>query len=602
MGQAPRLYNALFRPGSRTMSASAEENLPLLRSKVRFADEAAEALLGDSVATLCEPDEKAWHQVKHNVSRTVYRGKVNGKEIYLKHYHSPSLIHRIARRLGASDAMREMRFSEYLRSHGVPTPVALAAMCFDGTEWLATAALPAVMPADVWHERQLARGAAGTKAIRSATVALAKMIGRMHAAGVIHRDLHCGNILIHARRARPALVLSDLHRVRRRRRLSRRARAANLAQLLHDRRDFTTRSERLRFLRHYVLAAEAEGTLRGWQIMVEDCARRHTARQHAQRDRRTTGDNRYFTRLNLGDGWHGHAVLESKRRLAGSQAAELKLDAEGWRQALARPAELLAGEGVEVVKDSPSSLVVRRRLWIGSHSVDVFLKRRRRKRRWKIIADCFRRSRAIRAFKLGHALLTRRIPTALPLAALERRKGPLLLDSILITEAIDAARLNVFLDTHLGRQDRSASPLDTAQQRQLAQDVLWELGRLVQRLHDNKFAHRDLKAPNLLARWPAGEVPDIVLVDLDGLKRVSHLTARRKFQGLMRLNVSLLKCPSVSHAGRLRMLLGYLRRPGSGRINFKPYWRVLERWSAKKLTRQIRSRRKRQKATRRPTT
>jgi hypothetical protein len=50
----------------------------------------------------------------------------------------------------------------------------------------------------------------------------------------------------------------------------------------------------------------------------------------------------------------------------------------------------------------------------------------------------------------------------------------------------------------------------------------------------------------------------------------------------------------------MRMLLGYLRRPGCGRINFKPYWRVLEQWSASKLDQQIRSRRKRQKAARRP--
>jgi hypothetical protein len=68
----------------------------------------------------------------------------------------------------------------------------------------------------------------------------------------------------------------------------------------------------------------------------------------------------------------------------------------------------------------------------------------------------------------------------------------------------------------------------------------------------------------------------------------------------MRLNVSLLACPTVNHAGRLRMLLGYLRRPGCGRLDFKPYWRVLEAWSHRKIEEQIRSRRKRQKAARRP--
>ena len=34
----------------------------------------------------------------------------------------------------------------------------------------------------------------------------------------------------------------------------------------------------------------------------------------------------------------------------------------------------------------------------------------------------------------------------------------------------------------------------------------------------------------------------------------------------MRLNVSLLKCPVVNRAGRLRMLMGYLRRLASGPV------------------------------------
>ncbi len=581
-------------------SAAPDNTLSFSRANVRFADQSAEALLGDHIAQLCRPDGNIWRQVKHSVSRTVYRGQIGGREIYLKHYHSPDLIHRIARRLGASDAMREMRFSRYLAGRGVPTPPVLAAMCSGGVEWFATAALPAAIPADTWHGEQLTRGREGRRNIRRAVVALAEIIGRMHAAGVIHRDLHCGNILVRTDTPEQELVLTDLHRVSRRKKLSRRARAANLAQLLHDRRDFTTRTERLRFLKHYLLAGGSSGTLRGWEIIVDDFARQHTARQNARRDRRIVGNNRYFTKLKLPRGWRGHAVLASKRRLAGSRAAEMVFDAETWKKLLARPEDLFSGEGVTVAKDSPTSFVVRRSLRIGEHDVDVFVKRHRRKRPWKIILDCFRPARSIRAFKFGHALLTRRIATALPLVAVERRAGPGLLDSILITEAVDAPRLNKFLDANLGGPGSAENRLDSAGKHQLAQEVLWQLGRLLQRLHDNNLAHRDLKAPNMLVRWQAGQMPEIVLVDLDGLKHVLHLTARRRFQGLMRLNVSLLKCPSVNHAGRLRMLLGYIRRHGSGRLNFKPYWRVLEEWSAKKLARQISSRRRRQRAARRP--
>ncbi len=570
---------------------------------VVFADDDAAALLAEGLERLFDPEGGDWRRVKHNTSRTVYRGRIAGRDVYLKHFHNPSPVHRLMRRLGSSDAMREMRFSRYLAAHGVPTAPALAAACHDGVEWLATQAVAPAQPADVWHDEQLQRGEAGMRLIQSAIVQLARLVGRMHTAGVIHRDLHCGNILVRAAEGAEGsveLVLTDLHRAHRRGKLSRRAMAANLAQLFHDRYYFTTRTERLRFLKHYLLAVEAVGSLRGWQLLVEHFAGMHTRRQHNQRDRRVFKRSRYFTPLRLPGGWRGHAVQASKRHMAGSQAAECTFLASDWQKLLQAPGELLTAEGAEVVKDSPSSLIVRRVLQIGPHRIEVYIKRARRKRKWKLLPDCFRPARSIRAFFLGHALLTRRIATALPLAALQRRIGPILLDSLLITEVVDAPRLHEFLNTWLAIPPKGDTPLSVPQQRQLGQEVLWQLGRLLRRLHDNRFAHRDLKATNLLVRWSRGASPEVVLVDLDGLTHRRVLTTRRRFQGLMRLNVSLLKCPIVNRAGRLRMLLGYLRRLGTGRIHFKPYWRMLEEWSARKIRQQIRSRRRRQKAVRRP--
>ncbi|OPX24943.1 MAG: hypothetical protein B1H04_01105 [Planctomycetales bacterium 4484_123] len=561
---------------------------------VQYRDEAARRRVAALVRSGCR-----WSVVKGNVARTVYRGDggPGAGVFYLKHFHSPALLHRLRRRLGWSDAGREMRFSEYLSRHRVPVPRVLAACCRGGVAWLITEGIEPAVPADRWHMEALARG--DHVAIRRATVALAELVGRMHASGVLHRDLHCGNVLV--RPGAPGqVVLTDLHRVRRRRRLSRRSRAANLAQLLHDRRLWTTRSQRLRFLRHYLRASGAEGTLRGWVRLIEPLARRHSRRVYAQRDRRIFGRNRYFAPLAAG-GYCGQVVLASKRQVPGSRASAVTFRPEDWRDALADPEGLFRGPEVQVVKDSPSSLVVRRRLRVGSVELDVFIKRARRKKAIRWVLDLFRPSRSMRAFGYGHALLARHIYNALPLAAMERRWAGFLLDSFLITEAVDGAmHLNRFLSRYLGRAE-AGEVLPAAQQRHLAREVLWQLGRLVRRLHEEGFAHRDLKASNLLVRW-SGQVnrpPQIIMVDLDGLRRVRRVTARQQFRGLMRLNVSLLECPAVNHAGRLRMLLGYLRRPGAGRVNFKPYWRELQRWSGEKIRRQIRSRQRRQRALRR---
>ncbi len=569
--------------------------------KVVFADEQTAALLDGNLRQCSHPDQSQWRIVKQNPSRTVYHGRIGQQEVYLKHYHSHSWIYRLRRRLGRSDALREMRFSQYLRDHGVPTPSSLAARCNGGIEWLATRAVAPAVPVDKWHAEQLHRGSKGRQEIRKCIASLGAMIGRMHKAGVIHRDLHCGNLLLRTETDVLDPVLMDLHRMGRRRRLSRRMMAGNLGQLFYDRRNFTTRTERLRFLKCYLAACGAGGTLRGWRFLVEFFAHRHRRRQYAQRDRRITGQNRYFWGIQIPPRWRGHVVLASKRRLGGSEAAELHFTREDWKRLLSDPESLFRGPNIEVVKDSRSSLVIQRSIRIGAHEVDVYIKRPRRKKLWKLLPDCFRLSRSVRTFKFGHILLTRRIATALPLAAIERRTGPFLMDSILITEKIRAPHLYDFMDTWLSIPPKGSALLSMPQQRQLAQEVLWQLGRMLQQLHDNRFCHRDLKATNIRVRWSPGDRPEIVLLDLDGLRRVRFMTARRKFCGLMRLNVSLLQCPVVNHAGRLRMLLGYLRRPGQGRIHFKPYWRVLEEWSARKLRQQVHSRRRRQRALRRPT-
>ncbi len=544
-----------------------------------------------------------WSVVKQNVSRTVYRHEASGSVgvLYLKHYHSRSLLHRLQRRIGLSDSRCEMRFSRYLSANNVPVPKVLATYNHKGTEWMISEGIEPSVPADKWHADKTA---AGNTDIRAAVIALAELVGRMHACGVLHRDLHCGNVLVRTVDPSPGrfdgLVLTDLHRMLRRRRLSRRSRAANLAQLFHDQRLWTTRSQRIRFLRHYLSAAGAEGTIRGWTRLIELFANRHTRRLYAQRDRRIFATNQYFARMSIA-GRRTHVILASKRSLPGSKTCEHTFTTEDWLKALADPDALFTGDNIKIIKDSASSYIVKRRLRIGLRDIDVYVKRPRRKRTVRWVTDLFRPSRALRSFYLGHALLGRHIYTALPLAAMEKRRWGFLVDSILITEQVHGLHLNKFLNRYLDDEQTDGSHIE---KRRLARQVLRKLGQLLRRLHEEKFAHRDLKASNLLVHWDnhRDHPPEVILVDMDGVNRVRRVTRRQQFRGLMRLNVSLLECPVVNHAGRLRMLLGYLRSPGTGRINFKPYWRLLQNWSTRKIRRQIISRQRRQKAQRRTST
>ncbi len=580
------------------MSQDTNANLP--KPTAIFADAAAASLLEDHIERLCDPRDARWQCVKSNASRTVYRGSIGGRRLYIKQFHSRDSGHRLAHALGFSGAKREMRLSSHLAAHGVPAAPVLAVLRTGGHDFLTMEEIAPATPADQWHEQQLAAGPAGRSAIRRQTLAVADLIAAMHESGVVHGDLHCGNILVRTDGPSPKLMLMDLHRASRHRRVSRRRRAANLAQLLHDRYELTTRCDRLRFLKRYLRASSAGGSLGGWQRMIEDFARRHRQGQYARRDARILSRNRYFSPIKLEGGWSGHVALAAKRPIPYSPASRQTFSVDDWREALRDVPALLASPAAQVVKETEVNTTWRATLDVAGRRLDVFIKRTKHRNTLKTLINCFRHSRDTRAFRMGHAMLIRRVATAFPLACLSRRVGPLLADSILITEAVPGQELHDFLETALCPAPRGDVRLTPPQRRQLAQDVLWQLGRMLQGMHDDHFAHRDLQEDNMVVHWSPGQSPRVVLLDMEAVRKYRRLTARRQFQGLMRLNVSLLRCAAVNHAGRLRMLLGYLRRPGSGHINFKPYWRTLDEWSQKKLYRKILSEQRRQKAIRRP--
>jgi tRNA A-37 threonylcarbamoyl transferase component Bud32 len=560
-------------------------------ARVRFADAASEAALGRRLAALCRPADcqgPEMVRVKTNASRTLWLCRLDGQAYYLKHYHSRSLAHRLGGWVRGDDADRELFFSQLLNARGVSAVEVLAVGRVAGGSWLISREVAPATPADVWHEQQTESGAAGAAAIRRVLAAVADLVAQMHEAGVSHRDLHAANILLAERDGDLTPVLMDLHRMFRGRRLSRRARAKDLALLMYDRWRLTTRTQRLAFLKRYLQACGTSDSLRSWAIQVAHFTEIHRRRLNASRDRRAKGDNKYFTRLRLPEGWRGHAVLATKRPSPVATASRLSFSAKEWRAALADPEKLFPSPDAVAVKESPDTLVVRRRLTVGPHVLDVHIKRVHSRRMFAAALALLRPSRVMRGFRLGHALLTRWIPAAMPLAVLERRRGGRLLEGIFITETVTPALpLPQFLERCLAKPPANEQPVFARGRRKLAQDLLRHTGQLLRKLHGEGFSHRDLKAGNLLVHSPPDGPARIVLIDLDGLTRPHCLSRGRMFRVMMRLSESLLECPAVNRAGRLRMLLAYLRRPGSGRTQFKPYWRELERRSNSELACQI---------------
>ena len=161
---------------------------------------------------------------------------------------------------------------------------------------------------------------------------------------------------------------------------------------------------------------------------------------------------------------------------------------------------------------------------------DVVVKRYNYKGIIHSVRHTIKRSRARRSWLHAHRLGLLGIPTPRPLAFIEKRSGPLLQSSFLITECVPGRTLYDFLqDSSVPEQQRS-KPIQ-------------ELRSLLEKLAKNKITHGDLKFTNILI---TDNSP--VLTDLDSMKvhRFNATCRRRHAKDFARLAKKNLPLPPDS--------------------------------------------------------
>lgn len=531
--------------------------------------------------------------MKRNSERDVWRVETGGRAFFAKVYHPPCrFAARIKLRLRGTTALREWTVGAYAARHDVAAvrPVAAswpAADSVEGPAVLITEAIPEAVPLDEYwlrirHDRVAAL---------DLTEAVARLIARAHQCGFRHNDMHPGNILARPNGGKREIFFVDLQTVRVGRPVGFRAVVANLAQLNQWFRRHATRTQLRRFLRFYLAYrdsfARASDLAKNLAIPPGELiaelstqADRHAAKLWAKRDRRSARDGRYFTRLHPAPGWRGLALLRSKHPPPAGSASLLSYTRADWAAWLRHPLSWVDPRRQRLLKDSHTATVALAELPATPEPVRVIVKRPLARNPWKRLGQWLGRSRNMRSWCVANMLLNRNLPTAAPLAVVERYVAGLIrVDSISLTEYVpDSVDLEAFLT-------RDVAALDAATTRRVKDRLIEALVGLIRDFHGRGFIHRDFKAPNLLVTWrpPYDAPPCLTFIDMDGISHVRRVRPAAQARALVRLCASLLVSPACTATDRLRFLQRWMTGPGRSARDWKQAWAALAREVAAKL-------------------
>lgn len=539
------------------------------------------------------------HIVKHAPHRTVYQVSLPGLRFFLKQNRPDGPRARLRMWLRPGKARAEYERALAVRARRVPTftPLAAGEPCRgedSGESYLLTQALDNTQPLNTYLEKALPLlpPPRRTRIRQALARELGRLLADMHDAGIVHRDLHTGNVLLDlGDEDRPRLYLIDLHAVRLGRRLGWRASRDNLVILNRWFILRASRADRLRFWHAY--CARRRGT--SFQLVLfKTCPTASPRSREVERctvgsnlcfwhgiEPRCLGNNRRFRRVSA-SGVSGHAVTD--------------LDQPTLDALLADPDGPFRQPGVKLLKDSGSSTVAELEMLVGGVPRRLIYKRFRVTSWADPWLALVRPTGALRSWVSGHALRLRWLPTPRPLLVLHRRRYGLVREGYLLTAKVEDAE-----DLHAHRDRLLTLP---NQERRVAVRLLLErVARLVRDLHERGLSHRDLKAANVLVvrqsgqmqessaepydHWPLTNVP-LWLIDLVGVRRYHRLGRRRKVQNLARLHASFFGDGCVSRTDKLRFLGIYLRCGLRGKAGWKDWWREVEQATQAKVARNAR--------------
>jgi tRNA A-37 threonylcarbamoyl transferase component Bud32 len=528
-------------------------------------------------------DSQLVKTIKSGAHRSVYQISLPGLDIHLKHNRISGPRSFFREYLRATKAQNEFQMALNLLALGIPTIVPLAFGKSGGflpESFIITHTLENSVPLnEYWESLENKRWDITWDNRHELVRTLAVFLAALHRKGVVHTDLHPGNLMVETREQKPArIIMLDLHPVKlHSSSVPWNIRLENLAMLDRWAALHSTLADRMRLWDYYtreVTEFEGSNTFafkdKHWmkrQIGIMKALEFNANLKLWSRfDPRCLGNNRRFKKFKLNN-TRGHHVAELGKDCL-LELVKMQSSFEDVR-------------GLKILKKSKSSEVASLTINDGETQRRIIYKKIFATKSLDPFLSLFRQDGTSRSWTMGNALLIRQLPTPKPLAVWHTYTAGLQTDGVIITEEISNA---MDLPGYLTKIETLLEPERTAALRA----VVFKIANLIRKMHDLSVSHRDLKSPNLMVSEADGEIK-IWLVDLVGVRTHTNLSQERKAQNLARLNSSFVNSSQINNPERLRFLRQYLRWGMEGPFTWKAWWRRIGRLTQLKIAKNQKS-------------
>ncbi len=459
--------------------------------------------------------------VKDRGYRQVWRLEHGGRSYYLKFYRKQGGRDRFRRFFRGSPAMAEFTRLKRLAAAAIPSPRAVAVLmgfkidAAVGDAVILEAIEPSIQLDHYFNDFELrAEPVPGRLNIATQVRDILKQLVK---ARLGHEDLHLGNFLLKTGK----VYLLDGYAVR----------------------NGTLTYAHLLYLGHSVLRyATRTDLLRGWKELgpggpLPLPSRAAAGLGGAVIVGRVVGENRYFGRFHWRQ-WSGSYFKRDKFPRRGSIASQLEITPSDWERELPQLFDRIERDELKILKRSKSGDVLAADVTLNGKTIDVIIKRPKKRYWYRYVNEIGRGSRAYRAWIKAWKIILRNLPTAWPLLYADKRQYGYVTDSIILFERVPGPTL--------ARVDLDALPP------QSRDTLMRRAGRILRAIDRMGLSHFDAKAPNWIVRMDEKLGPTPVMIDIDGIRDRRWIAL-----GIRRLLKSMKENKTYTPADSLSLSQGY---------------------------------------------